>query len=148
MCSLLRVYSIKPHLFSIATARLTVVRREPCIVEMSSRFLRIALLNEPEPGMIFLLRRQTLFPYVRHKAELRLGPAYSQAMKQLSDPIVIDAEALYGGDVLVTFSDSNCAVYSSSLLRSMLPFAESFVDEEMSITASPLLSNGSQPSIH
>lgn len=52
-------------------------------------------------------------------------------MKQQQEPIVVHAEALYGGDVLLTFEDFSCAVYSLPLLRSMLPLTEGFVDEEL-----------------
>lgn len=47
------------------------------------------------------------------------------------EPIVIHSETLYGGDVLLTFSDARCVVYSAALLRSMIPQAEEFLDEEL-----------------
>ncbi|MDQ2839472.1 MAG: hypothetical protein M3Y72_00200 [Acidobacteriota bacterium] len=47
------------------------------------------------------------------------------------EPIVIHAETLHGGDVLLTFSDARCVVYSTALLRSIIPQAEEFFDEEL-----------------
>jgi hypothetical protein len=46
------------------------------------------------------------------------------------EAIAVHAEALHNGDVLVTFADATCAVYSAALLRSMLPMADCFVDRE------------------
>ncbi len=46
-------------------------------------------------------------------------------------PIVIHAETLHGGDVLLTFSDARCIIYSTTLLRSIIPQAEEFLDEEL-----------------
>jgi hypothetical protein len=51
--------------------------------------------------------------------------------EQDQQPIVVHAEALHNGDVLLTFADANCAVYSTSLLRSMLPLTDRFVDQEL-----------------
>lgn len=45
------------------------------------------------------------------------------------EPIVIHAEALHGGDVLLTFADASCAVYTTPLLRSMLALTDRFVDQ-------------------
>jgi hypothetical protein len=50
--------------------------------------------------------------------------------EQNKQPIVVHAEALHNGDVLLTFADANCAVYSTPLLRSMLPLTDRFVDQE------------------
>jgi hypothetical protein len=47
------------------------------------------------------------------------------------EPIVIHAETLHGGDVLLTFSDARCVVYSTALLRSIILQAEEFFDEEL-----------------
>jgi hypothetical protein len=47
------------------------------------------------------------------------------------EPIVIHSETLHGGDVLLTFSDARCVVYSTALLRSIIPQAEEFLDEEL-----------------
>jgi flavorubredoxin len=47
------------------------------------------------------------------------------------EPIVIHAETLHGGDVLLTFSDATCVIYSTALLRSIIPQAEQFFDEEL-----------------
>ncbi|MDQ2832825.1 MAG: hypothetical protein M3Y50_03600 [Acidobacteriota bacterium] len=52
-------------------------------------------------------------------------------MKASIDPIVIHSETLHGGDVLLTFSNARCVVYSSALLRSIIPQAEEFFDEEL-----------------
>jgi hypothetical protein len=52
-------------------------------------------------------------------------------MKAFIDPIVIHSETLHGGDVLLTFSNARCVVYSSALLRSIIPQAEEFFDEEL-----------------
>ncbi|MEO7030157.1 MAG: hypothetical protein ABI147_12215 [Acidobacteriaceae bacterium] len=47
------------------------------------------------------------------------------------EPIVIHSETLHGGDVLLTFSDASCVVYSTALLRSIIPQAEKLFDEEL-----------------
>jgi hypothetical protein len=47
------------------------------------------------------------------------------------EPIVIHSETLHGGDVLLTFSDARCVVYSTALLRSIIPQAKEFFDEEL-----------------
>jgi hypothetical protein len=60
------------------------------------------------------------------------GPFHSIAiMKEQLEPIVIHAEALHGGDVLLTFADSSCAVFSARLLRSMLHLTERFLDKDL-----------------
>lgn len=53
-------------------------------------------------------------------------------MKQEQDqePIVVHAEALHNGDVLLTFADASCAIYPTPLLRSMLSLTDRFVDHE------------------
>lgn len=51
-------------------------------------------------------------------------------MEQDQEPIVVHAEALYGGDVLLTFGDASCAIFSAPLLRSMLSLTDRFVDHE------------------
>jgi hypothetical protein len=49
---------------------------------------------------------------------------------QHEEPIVVHAEALYGGDVLITFADAHCAVYTTPLLRSILSLTDRFIDHE------------------
>ncbi len=67
---------------------------------------------------------------VRHKAELTELYSYSDGMKAETYPIVVSAEKLYGGDVLLTFSDGRCVVYSGTLLRSMAFLTEDFNDQD------------------
>lgn len=50
--------------------------------------------------------------------------------EQNQEPIVVHAEALHNGDVLLTFADASCAVYSTPLLRSMLSLTDRFVDHQ------------------
>lgn len=50
--------------------------------------------------------------------------------EQDQEPIVVHAEALHGGDVLITFADAHCAVYTTPLLRSILSLTDRFVDYE------------------
>ncbi len=52
-------------------------------------------------------------------------------MKPAEELIAIHSEVLFGGDILVTFSDARCVVYPSHLLRSMMPTAEQFVDTDL-----------------
>jgi hypothetical protein len=52
-------------------------------------------------------------------------------MKASIEPTAIHSETLHGGDVLLTFSNARCVVYSSALLRSIIPQAEEFFDEEL-----------------
>jgi hypothetical protein len=62
-------------------------------------------------------------------------------MKEQLESIVIHAEALHGGDVLLTFEDGSCAFYSTPLLRSMLASTDRFVDKEFAA----LLQTSSSP---
>jgi hypothetical protein len=52
-------------------------------------------------------------------------------MKASIEPTAIHAETLHGGDVLLTFSDARCVVYSSALLRSIIPQAQEFFDHDL-----------------
>jgi hypothetical protein len=74
---------------------------------------------------------------VRYTTDRQRLIAYIRGMKELSERIVIHAEVLHNGDVLLTFSDASCAIFSSASLCSMLHLSDRFVDKELKQVQAP-----------